>query len=228
MKNHNHYSFRTIYCADIKQIIECLNSVVGTLKHRDLFIAPSQEYIETIIRGYGIMAGAFLGDRLIAFASIVFPHKGKNNLGHLLNFNSEKLLSVVQLEHFCVSPDFQGRGLAKKLIDFLLAELAPQYTILLSTVSPKNQKSLTIAFKERQQIVLFANIYGVDRYLMCRNLMDYSTDMQISELELTVDNIEEIRHALNNGYVGVAFGAAKASILFIKGGEYNETISDKY
>ena len=135
-------------------------------------------------------------------------------------------MSVAQLEHFCVSPGFQGRGLAKELIDFLLAGLAPQYTILLSTVSPKNHKSLTIAFQERQQIVLFANIYGVDRYLLCRNLEDYSMEMQMPALELSVDNIDEICHALNSGYVGVAFGVANASILFIKGRKYHETISD--
>ena len=72
MKNHNYYSIRTICQADLEQIIECLNSVVEELEYRDLFIAPSQEYIETIICGYGIMAGAFMGDRLVAIDSIVF------------------------------------------------------------------------------------------------------------------------------------------------------------
>lgn len=219
------YSIRIIDCNDFNQIIACLKVVVAEIEDREIFIPPSNEYIKAIIAGYGEMAGVFTEDTLVGFASVVFPRKGKNNLGHLLKLDIEKLVSVVQLEHICILNEHRARGLAGKLINFLLARLNTQYTILLSTISPHNIPSLSVAFKRHQRIVALIDIYGTTRYLMYQNLMQNFSSSNNPALEIKASNLTQIAHMLSNGYVGVSFSIDKSSILFI-GDRKNEKVPD--
>lgn len=223
-KDNDRYIVRIADYSDFDQIVKCLNSVVETLDDSELFVAPSPEYIHTILSGYGKTAGIFTNDRLVGFASIVFPRRGKNNLGHYLGINSETLLSVVQLEHFCVLPTFRGKGLAKKTIDFLLADLPSQYTILLSTVSPKNNQSLSIAFNKKQRIVSFINIYGKDRYVMCCFLKDSADNKYAQRVMVKSINVGKIARLLKLGYIGISFDKTNSSILFVKEDRTHEAI----
>ena len=226
VKDNDQYIIRIVDYSDFDQIVKCLNSVVETLDDSEIFVAPSPAYIHTILSGYGKMAGIFTNNHLVGFASIVFPRRGKNNLGHYLGINSETLLTVAQLEHFCVVPAYRGKGLAKKIIDFLLADLPSQYTILLSTVSPKNNQSLSIAFNRRQRIVSFINIYGKDRYVMCCFLKD-NTDYKYTQRVMVKSiNMGEITRLLKLGYIGISFDKTNSSILFVKEDRTHETIPD--
>ena len=225
-KDNDQYTIRIIDCSDFDQIIKCLNSVVETLNDSELFVAPSPEYIHTILSGYGKIAGIFTNNHLVGFASVVFPRRGKNNLGHYIGINSETLLAVAQLEHFCVVPAFRGKGLAKKAIDFLLADLPSQYTILLSTVSPKNNQSLSIAFNRKQRIVSFKNIYGKDRYVMCCFLKDSTNYNYTQRVMVKSTNVGKITRLLELGYIGISFDETNSSILFVKEERVHEAVSD--
>lgn len=213
----------TIY--DKSKIKLCLETIISELD-KELFVTPSIEYIDTIISGYGYSAGVFLENTLVGFASIVFPKLGKHNLGYCLNFKDEDLLSVVQLEHIYLYPEYRGKGLAKRLIFFLLNKINSKYSILLSTISPNNISSLSLAFSIFLKIVGFANIYGVNRYIMYRNLSCNSECSNQISVEIQITKLNEIVNLLNLGYVGISFDYYKNFIRFIKGVEDDEKISN--
>lgn len=209
-------TIRYLNLDDIDIIESCLTLIVNELDDDSLFISPSIEYIKKIIAGYGRIAGVLEKNQLIGFASIVFPHQGRNNLGHFLGMNKENLLKVVQLEHICIIPLFQNNGYAKKLLNFLLYDVSPQYNIMLSTISPKNIKSLSIAFGIGQRIFHHSTIYGVSRYIMFGDL-SLSKWPEIKPIkEVSVLDTENIISLLHNGFVGINFDKTKSYIQFTR------------
>lgn len=209
------YKIRILSNGDIKQIKNCLIIARKTRINENIFIIPTIDYINKIINGYGKSAGVFIADKLIGFASIVFPKKGKHNLGHLLNYNESKLLSVVQLEHIFVLPDYRGNGFAKYLIKYLLNDIDKRFSFLLSTISPQNINSLSVAFKIKQKIIKLVNVYGVSRYLMFANLNESSKGEELGRYFIHYQHIDKINNLLVQGYKGVSFGNTKDTILFL-------------
>lgn len=213
---------RELDISDIPQIIECLNRIVSS-SDSALFLPPSRQYIETIISGYGKTAGAFSGTSLVGFASIVFPKRGRNNLGYYIGLGFNLFSSVIQIEHYCVLKEYRGNGIARNILDYLLTNYSTQDSILLSTVSPKNICSLAIAFKERQMIVKLMNLYGGKRFVMCRMknapILDHSSIITIRS-----DEFFAIVDLISHGYIGVGFGDTYEVIQFVKGIVTNEAI----
>ena len=163
---------------------------------------------------------------LIGFASIVFPKLGKNNIGHYINMNNETLLSIAQLEHIYILPDFRGNGLAKKLINYLISKIDHKYTILLSTVSPQNVSSLSLAFNINQKIIAFTNIYNVNRFIMYRDLTHNLTYYKNDFVEILTTDIHKIIKILNHGYAGIHFGINKSTLIFRQEVLISEKISN--
>ena len=205
---------KTLYQESINEIVNCLTEV-KTACSKDIFIIPTKEYIEKILDGYGRVFGAFYDNRLIGFASVVFPKNGKHNLGTLLNLDKEELNKVVQFEHIAVLPEFQNIGLGSILLDTIIKEYKDSYDYLISTISPKNIKSLSLAFDFEQQIIKQLNVYGVDRYVMLRNLNKRFTIC--NSITIDIYNTAKIIDLLNNGYCGISFNEKKTAIVFARG-----------
>lgn len=205
---------RSLYKKDVPDISSCLSSIALTMC-KELFVAPSLDYIIAIISGYGHTVGAFLGSSLVGLASFVYPGTNNNNLGCFLNYDIEELLSVNQLEHIYVNPQYRRMGIAKKMIEYLLSSKeAIDNSILLSTVSPYNTPSLALAFKMGQRVVLQRNIYGVNRFLMCKNVKTNDCDSGTDLIEVPRVNTNKISELLSEGYEGVGFGDANATLYF--------------
>lgn len=210
------YTIRVLEISDIDIIKLCLNQIVVEFK-KDLFVAPTVEYIKKIILGYGFSAGVFLNGSIIGMASIVLPKLGKNNLGHYINFNNDELLSVVQLEHIFINPAYRGHDLAKYLIDFLLITLVSRHKILLSTISPQNISSLSFAFKIHQNIIAYSKVYGFGRYIMCRDFSRCVSNSESTSIKIPIHDLLGVNKMLNSGYIGVGFESQKKIIKFVKG-----------
>lgn len=198
---------------DMQKISLCLNTVTVSTCN-ELFIAPSLKYIATIISGYGHTAGAFLGHSLIGFASFVYPRRGKNNLGHFFHYSEEELLAVTQLEHICVQPKYRRKGVAEQLIYYLMSRTNYHTSFFFSTVSPQNTPSLSLAFKLGQRIVSYNVIYGVNRFIMCRQISKRDKNCEKALIEISRQDINKISLLLSCGYEGIAFGSQKKTIIF--------------
>ena len=207
-------TIRTLDLDDIHEISRCLQIAISTLSN-ELFVSPSIDYIVTIISGYGRTVGAFYENSLIGFASFVFPRRGKNNLGHLLHYDEQKLLAVVQLEHIFIVPQFRRIGIAEQLIRYLMLHTDPQFTILLSTVSPQNTPSLALAFKIKQRLISLVEVYGVMRFIMCAKLSLQEEDCEHETVELPREEINHLKLMLQAGYEGVALGVENKTFILI-------------
>lgn len=212
--NSGKHLIRLLNLEDIHQISRCLQIATSTLSN-DIFISPNLDYIVKIISGYGYTVGAFQEDSLIGFASFVFPKRGRNNLGHLLHYDEKKLLSVVQMEHICIVPKFRRLGIAEQLIRYLMLHTDPQFDILLSTVSPQNTPSLALAFKIKQQIVSYVEIYGVKRFIMRANLSPQEKDNDHETFEVPREEINRLNLMLRCGYEGIALGSENKTFILI-------------
>lgn len=228
MVTTNQYLIRKLACDDFREVGTCLEAMASEFS-KEIFIVPTIKYIQTIISGYGYTAGVFDKESLIGFASIVFPKLGNHNLGYLLNFNNQSLLSVVQLEHIYLHPEYRGKGIALDLLDHLLAELEPKYKLLISTISPQNISSLSLAFKLHQRIIAFSKVYDVKRFIMLCELPNFQVyKKEEPTIELPTDEIDKIVNLLNLGYEGISFGSNKSTIKFLQGRKNLEKISNQY
>lgn len=207
---------KTINTVDyVDEITECLSKVIESIGDKDIFIYPSKLYIEKIINGYGEMFGAFIDDKLIGFASVIFPGNRVNNLGNWFNLDSKELEKVVQLEHIAVFPQYQSLGVGSELFAEIIKKYHNSYDYLISTVSPKNIKSLSLAFKYEQQIRIHKNLYGVERFIMfrCFKKKYVITKTIMVDVCNTADTIQ----LLCKGYYGLSFTEDKKSLILARG-----------
>ena len=198
---------------DIEALQNCLTYAYNEFKTKEVFIQPSLEYVQKIILGYGKSAGIYIDGKLVGFASIVFPGKGKHNLGYLLRFSPDKLMSVVQLEHIYILPQYRGKGFAKKLISFLITSEVTYHETMLCTISPLNKRSLSTAFSLNEIIVSLATIYSAQRFILSLDLSSSQHLYYPEAIELPINNLVLIHHALCIGYVGVSFGTTTSTLI---------------
>lgn len=205
----------------IPDIMKCLTKISAPYNERTVFIPPTREYLCTILSGYGQSAGIYVGNDLIAFASIVFPKTGNHNLGHILKMTNTQLRKVIQLEHSFVHPQFRGNGIVNKLWFSLIHPLENNYDYLLSTISPQNTASLAAAFKRRQRIVSLTDVYGETRYVLFRSLHN-EPQLQKRSLCIPISNLNSIKEKLQLLYQGWAITSNHKALLFAKVEKHEE------
>lgn len=199
----------------IDEIMICLSDVVDSINQKDIFIHPSKDYIERIIKGFGVLFGAYIDDKLVGFASVIFPKNNHNNLGKWINLKDTELNRVVQLEHIAVLPKYQNSGVGSALFTTIIQTYQKSHQYLVSTISPKNISSLSLAFKFDQYIKKHCVIYGVERFIMCR-CFDKKYTIKTFEA-LKVNNINKMCCLLDKNYTGISFTSDKESIIYAWG-----------
>ncbi|WP_304819248.1 hypothetical protein [Thomasclavelia cocleata] len=181
---------------DLDKLVICKN-IVSKEVPSNLFIPPNDTYLSTILSGYGKILGFLYSNKLIAFASIIFPKTGKQNLGKYLMFGNSQLNQVVQFEHGLVISAYRGHGLLKKLLLEHLKNIELKYLFFLSTVSPYNIPSLNTGFSLGQVIKSHISYHGFERFILYRKF----THSFSFEKALKCKNIIELDSYLNKGYV---------------------------
>lgn len=181
---------------DLDKLIICKNEVIKELTPSNIFIPPNDTYISTILNGYGKIFGLLHDNKLIAFASIIFPKNGNQNLGKYLMFDDLQLKQVAQFEHGLVISTYRGHGLLKKILIEHLKYIEKDYSFFLSTVSPYNIPSLRTGFSLGQVIKSHIYYHGFERFILYKEFKHLFS----FENAIKCNSIEELDIYLSNGY----------------------------
>lgn len=197
---------------DLNILIACKNNVISRIQEPFLFIPPDNAYLSTILNGYGQIIGLVHENALIAFASVVFPKTGKNNLGNYLQFTKSQLKQVAQFEHGLVEENYRGHGLLKILLNEHLVTLKSYCNFLISTVSPYNIPSLKTAFELGQVIKKRVVYHGFDRFILYkqfnRPLLFTNSNILVCKM------LDELEFYLERNYVAIYDFEVECYLLF--------------
>jgi len=190
---------------DLEQIVQLQNSVLGKLKQKELCVPIPKEEMLEILTGNGESVGFFVGDKLCAVCSLLFPVSYENNMALELNFSDEELRLVAQFELSLVDLDFRGCNLQLKLADILARRLEKrgEAKYLFTTVSPYNYPSIKTVTSLGLQIVKISKMYfNWDRYVVYKEFnkpVKLDTANSISILNTCLAEQEKL---INEGYRG--------------------------
>ena len=109
--------------------------------------------------------------RLAAVFSILYPGLRPYNYGYDLALTEGELQQVIHMDTAAVQSDYRGLGLQKRMVQFVEQELSDgEQKILLSTVHPDNQFSLTNMLHQGYVIQKRIGKYGSERYILRKDI----------------------------------------------------------
>lgn len=167
----NDFAFSIRLCSkdDLDDIMLLQERICAAITQPDLFVSTCREENASYLVYPNIILGVFDQHRMIAYASLAFPGKQKDNLGWDLGWEEATVCCCAKLDTIVVDPDYRGHGLQRTLIRHCLAHAKDwkENAIVLTTVSPANQYSLRNVQSEGFQILKRMNKYGGrDRYVL--------------------------------------------------------------
>ncbi|WP_153725341.1 hypothetical protein [Heliorestis convoluta] len=199
------YIIRLLAKDDLPQILGLQDFILSFLDNKSYFVPLSREEHIDIIIGNGESIGLFIGDKLYAVCSILFPGLREVNMARELDFNDEELLQVAQLELSMVHPDLRGNNLQSRLAQMLAqrAENAMQYKHLFTSISPYNYPSLKTATSIGLKIVKLCKMYCQwDRYVMYKDLENHWEIDRDTILQVPMDCLEKQQALLEDRFFG--------------------------
>ena len=215
------YELRRLSEADLPQIMELQAKVISAMDRNDYCVPLSKDEHLEILDGRGESVGVFIGERLVALCGILFPGNCENNMALELNFSTEELPAVAQLEISLVHPGFQGNDLQQKMAGLLVerAKNNQHCRFLFTTVSPYNYPSLQTVTALGMYIAKVCKKYFEwDRYVVYRDFQKPTELDTVNTIAVSNIDYKEQQALLDKGYLG--FSALKESqdikILFAK------------
>jgi hypothetical protein len=199
------YIIRLLNKNDLTAVIQLQNNVLAAVNNKDCCVPLLAEELLLMLEGSGESVGLFIGDRLYAECSLLFPVGYENNMARELNFSDEDLKLVAQLELSLVHFDLRGYKLQQKLAGTLAqrVEKAQKARYLFTTVSPYNYPSIqTVTALGLQIAKLCKMYYGWDRYIVYQDFNNPAQLDTANAVSLPSTAYEEQQHLLNNGYRG--------------------------
>ena len=166
---------------DLDDIMKLQDRICTFLDQPELFVPTCREDNASYLVLPNRFFGVYDQDRLIAYASLIFPGTSTGNLGWDLEWEEEKVTRCATLDTIVVDPAYRGLGLQRTLIrrciDYTLS--VREDSILLTTVCPANKYSLRNVQSEGFQILKRLLKYGGrDPYILGysqKNDLDVST-----------------------------------------------------
>lgn len=199
----NSFMIRMLNTNDIPQVMILQNFVLGLMKNRSFCVPLSPEEHFQIMSGNGESIGLFIGDRLYAVCSILFPGHREDNMARQLDFADGELLRVAQLELSMVHPDLRGNDLQKRMAEILARRAKRNYRYLFTTVSPYNYPSIKTVTSMGLNIAKLCNMYDQwARYVVYK---DYIKPLKLdksSVIQVPNTSFEEQQRLLDKGYFG--------------------------
>src|SRR5690625_3595434 len=104
----------------------------------------SSEY-EYILKGNGLMIGAYADEQLIGYRALLEPPIDEHHLGHYVGLAENKLKEVIYQEISIVHPAYRRNRLQQQLAWVIMDELDKEghrFNYLCCTVSPSNIPSV--------------------------------------------------------------------------------------
>ncbi|WP_433957368.1 GNAT family N-acetyltransferase [Cytobacillus horneckiae] len=146
---------------DIKAIMALQEEVIAALDNKSVLQPLLEEEFKYILKGKGLLIGAWIGEKLIAFRALLVPPIDEEHLG--LDVGIEDLSKVIYQEISNVHPIYRGNHLQQKLAAILMDELKKDehcFEYVCSTVAPFNFPSLKDKLSQGMEIAALKEKYG--------------------------------------------------------------------
>ena len=206
--NTNNQSFNIVRLSmdHLEHILALQKLVTETLENKDILQPLSSEEFQYILEGKGLMVGAFVEKKLIAFRALMVPPIDEEHLGWDIGLQEEELPSVIYQEISNVHPDHRGNGLQKLLAKCIMKELElldQKYTYVCCTVAPFNIPSLKDKFAQGMEIAALKEKYGSRlRYVFVKELREDSNEKEWEFTTRRMDDTAGQQGLLKQGWKG--------------------------
>ncbi|HDW8007997.1 TPA: GNAT family N-acetyltransferase [Bacillus cereus] len=173
-QNNNPFHVTLLSLEHIEQILSLQNIVVEALEDKSRLQPLSQEEFQYILEGNGMMIGAFIKNKLIAFRALLVPPIDDEHLGLDIGLSESELHRVIYQEISNVHPNCRRNGMQKILANVIMDELQKEdskYDYVCCTVAPFNIPSLKDKFAQGMAIAALKEKYGGSlRYVFVKKL----------------------------------------------------------
>ncbi|UPJ16893.1 GNAT family N-acetyltransferase [Bacillus cereus] len=173
-QNNESFHVTLLSIEHIEQILSLQNIVVEALEDKSRLQPLSQEEFQYILKGNGMMIGAFIENELIAFRALLVPPIDDEHLGLDIGLPENELHRVIYQEISNVHPNCRGNGMQKILANVIMDELQKEdskYNYVCCTVAPFNIPSLKDKFAQGMEIAVLKEKYGGSlRYVFVKKL----------------------------------------------------------
>ncbi|PES33900.1 N-acetyltransferase [Bacillus thuringiensis] len=173
-QNNESFHVTLLSLEHIEQILSLQNIVVEALEDKSRLQPLSQEEFQYILKGNGVIIGAFIKNKLIAFRALLVPPIDDEHLGLDIGLPESELHRVIYQEISNVHPNCRGNGMQKILANVIMDELQKEdskYDYVCCTVSPFNIPSLKDKFAQGMEIAVLKEKYGGSlRYVFVKKL----------------------------------------------------------
>ena len=209
------FTHRLLEEADLASIQALQLDVCAALDDPNILQPLSEEELQHILRGNGVMLGVHAGERLVAFRALLKPQEGEaEHLG--LDVGAKALSRVLYQEISNVHPDCRGHGLQKKMAGWIMKEVDTAHIDwICATVMPYNIASLKDKFAQGMYIYALKLKYGGKlRYVFGKNLHE-TRQFGDEQVAVSMGDTERQQHLLAQGFVGTAMEPAGGDWLVV-------------
>lgn len=199
------YYVKILNKSDLPKVLALQEVVYEALPDKDILQPLSEEEFLVMLKGDGLLIGAFVGEKLIAFRGVVAPKIDEEHLGYDIGLVKESdLKRVLYQEISNVHPDYRGHGLQKTLAKVIMRQIdMNQYDYLAATVMPYNIASLKDKFAQGFYIVSLKYTYGGKlRYVFALDLRE-EPNYEDEPVTISMGDVESQQRLLQEGFIGV-------------------------
>jgi len=165
--------FRLAKPEEAEVIHKTMQTVYTQVENKETFVCDELEWVkeQLEIRGFAVLACD--GEEKIAGSLIVsFPGMDEDNLGRDTGLPEEKLDKVVHMESAVVLPEYRGKHLQRKLLQYAEDILdKKRFRYLMCTISPENPASYKSIEALGYELMLTKEKYGGKiRRIYCKQI----------------------------------------------------------
>lgn len=207
IKENRLYTVHKLSMLHIEEILSLQDIVVADLEDKTRLQPLARVEYEYILKGKGLMVGAFLEQELIAFRALLQPEIDEEHLGLDIGLNEDELNQVIYQEISIVHPIYRGNRLQQVLGAVIMEELPNlpgDFTYISCTVAPFNIPSLKDKFAQGMEIAALKNKYGDQmRYIFVKKVMKQSVQADRKRLIIPMDDFHTQQSLLTTGWRGI-------------------------
>ncbi|KOS61276.1 GNAT family N-acetyltransferase [Lysinibacillus agricola] len=195
----------TLNLQHLQEIEKLQLEVYASLADQSILQPLSTEEFDYILKGNGMMIGAYVGDELIAFRALLNPPIDDEHLGYDCGITEDEFHRVLYQEISNVSPTYRGYGLQKTLARVVMGHIdLEKYDYVCSTVKPYNIPSLKDKFSQGLMIKGLKIKY-VDklRYIFYKDLRQ-ELPIFTEKKSISMDDTVGQQQLLKQGYTGTS------------------------
>lgn len=160
----------------LQDIIAVQQKVMDQIDNESTLQPLTEGEYAYILKGNGLIIGAFVFDELIALRALLVPKIDEEHLGLDIGLNEQDLSQVIYQEISMVLPKYRGNRIQQTLAKIMMAELMKDnhlFRYICCTVAPFNIPSLKDKFSQGMVIKGLKEKYGNKlRYIFVKDLLE--------------------------------------------------------